>query len=124
MRHSLVLLSLAAAAGCAPSTNVGSPAPDASTSYVVRRGIDTIAVERYSRAGQRVESAIIQREPSTFVGNSNIELGANGLATSWRYETRLASGARPNNGATVSWTFTADSSFSVVTRDTGVAQSR
>ena len=124
MRTSLVFLSLLAVGGCATTASVGSPAPDASTTYVVRRGIDTIAVEQYNRAGPRIESAIIQREPSTFVGNSNIELGANGLARTWRYEARLANGARPNNGATVSWTFTADSSFSVVTRDTGVAQNR
>src|SRR5688500_9591118 len=92
---------LVVAASCSTTASVGSPTPDASTSYVVRRGADTIAVERYSRAGQRVESSIIQREPSTFVGHSNIELGANGLATSWRYETRLANGSRPVNGATV-----------------------
>lgn len=124
MRNTLLLGSLALAGACATSATVGSPSPDAATAYVVRRGTDTIAVERYTRAGQRIESSLIQREPSTFVASSNIELGANGLATSWRYETRLASGARPNNGATVTWTFTADSSFSVVTRDTGVGQSR
>ena len=124
MRTSLVFLTLVAVAGCATSATVGSPSPDASTSYIVRRGTDTITLERYTRAGPRIESSIIQREPSTFVGSSNIEMGANGLATSWRYEARLASGARPNNGATVSWTFTADSSFSVVTRDTGVAVNR
>ena len=124
MRSTIVVLSLAAVAACARTPTVGSPSPDASTSYVVRRGVDTIAVEQYSRAGNRVESSIIQREPSTFVGNSNIELGSNGLLTSWRYEARLANGARPANAGTVTWTFSADSSFSTVVRDTGVAQSR
>jgi hypothetical protein len=124
MRRIAVTPLLIVAAACGTTATVGSPSPEASTSYVIRRGTDTIAVERYTRAGPRVESAIIQREPSTFVGNSNIVIGANGLASSWRYETRLASGARPNNGATVTWTLTADSSFSVVTRDTGVAVNR
>jgi hypothetical protein len=124
MRRIAVVPLLAVAAACGTTASVGSPTPDASTSYVVRRGADTIAVERYSRAGQRVESSIIQREPSTFVAHSNIELGADGLARSWRYETRLANGSRPVNGATVTWTLTADSSMSVVTRDTGVSQNR
>jgi hypothetical protein len=124
MRRIAVTPLLIVAAACSTTATVGSPTPDASSSYIVRRGTDTITLERYSRAGRRVESSIIQREPSTFVGSSNIEIGGNGLATSWRYETRLASGSRPNNGATVAWTFTADSSFSVVTRDTGVAQQR
>ncbi len=92
MRRTAILPILIVAAGCSTTATVGSPTPDASTSYIVRRGSDTIAVERYSRAGRRVESAIIQREPSTFVGNSNIEIGANGLATSWRYQTRRARG--------------------------------
>lgn len=124
MRNTLVVLTLAAVAACARTPSVGSPSPDASTSYVVRRGVDTIAVEQYSRAGNRIESSIIQREPSTFLANSNIELGSNGLLTSWRYEARLANGARPANAGTVTWTFSADSSFSTVVRDTGVAQSR
>ena len=120
-RLSLALLALAA---CSPPAVVSSPTPDPSTSYVVNRGIDTIAVERYLRSGNRIESQLILREPSTFIANSNVEIGANGLMTSWRFEQRLANGLRPNNGATVTWTFSPDSSFSQVVRDTGVALSR
>jgi hypothetical protein len=116
---SLILL-----AACSGSPAVNSPAPDAATSYLVRLGTDTVAMEQYNRAGNRIESTLIQRAPQTFTASSNIEMGANGLPVSWRYETRLPSGARPNNGATVSWTFRADSALSVVTRDTGVAQRR
>ena len=115
---------LLAAAGCGTGVAVSSPAPEASTSYVVRRGLDTIAVERYTRTGYRIESSVVYREPSTFLANSNIEMGSNGLPTSWRFEQRLANGSRPNNGATVTWTFTSDSAFSVVTRDTGRALPR
>ena len=124
MRKAIILVILAATAACAPGTSVGSPSPDASTSYVVRRGIDTIAVERYTRAGNRIESTLILREPSTFLVNSNIEMGANGLASSWRLEQRLPSGQRPNNGATATITFGTDSSTYVVTRDTGTATTR
>jgi hypothetical protein len=115
---------LVLAAACAHTSTVGSPSPNASTTYVVRLGADTTAIEQYSRAGNRIESTLIQRSPQTFTASSNIEMGADGLPLSWRYETRLPDGSRPNNGATVTWTFRADSSLSLVTRDTGVAQSR
>ena len=120
----LSALSLSLCAACASSPSVGSPAPNASTSYVIRLGTDTTAMEQYSRAGNRIESTLIQRSPQTFTASSNIEMGANGLPISWRYETRLPNGARPNNGATVTWTFRGDSAISVVTRDTGAAQTR
>lgn len=115
---------LIVAAACASSSSVGSPAPDASTSYLIKLGTDTVAMEQYNRAGNRIESTLIQRSPQTFTASSNIEMGPNGLPVSWRYETRLPSGARPNNGATVTWTFRSDSAISVVTRDTGAAQTR
>jgi hypothetical protein len=126
MMRRIQLASLCLAAACAGSTSsVGSPTgPDASTSYIVRLGSDTTALEQYSRAGNRIESTLIQRSPQTFTANSNIEMGPNGLPVSWQYETRLPNGARPPNGATVTWTFRADSSISVVTRDTGMAATR
>jgi hypothetical protein len=121
--RSLVPVALLAG-GCSTAT-VGSSSPaDRSTSYIVRLGTDTVALEQYNRAGNRIESTLIQRSPQTYTASSNIEMGADGLPISWRYETRLPSGARPNNGATVTWTFGADSSLSVITRDTGIAQQR
>ena len=134
MRSSLLgsLIVVAAVTACGSPATVGSPAGrattpfggDGSTSYIVRLGSDTTAMEQYTRTGNRVESSLIQRAPQTFTASSNIEMGANGMPISWRYETRLPNGARPNNGATVTWTFRPDSSFSVITRDTGVAQRR
>ena len=53
MRRSSVVPLLFIAAACGPTATVSSPSPDASTSYVVRRGTDTIALERYTRAGKR-----------------------------------------------------------------------
>lgn len=122
--HRVSVAVLALTAACASSSSVGSPAPDASTSYLVRLGTDTVAMEQYNRAGNRIESTLIQRAPQTFTASSNIEMGANGLPVSWRYETRLPNGSRPNNGATVTWTFRGDSSISTVARDTGMAQRR
>ena len=126
MRHSVPAAALAIfAAACASSSaTVGSPTPDATTSYVVRLGSDTVAMEQYSRAGNRIEATIIQRSPATYTGNSNIEMAASGLPVSWRYEARLPTGARPTNGATVTMTFGTDSTTYMVTRDTGVAITR
>jgi hypothetical protein len=117
-------LSILAAACASKTATVGSPTGDATTSYIVRLGSDTVALEQYSRAGNRIESTIIQRAPQTYTGNSNIEMGANGLPVSWRYEARLPNGARPANGATVTMTFGMDSTTYQVTRDTGVAVTR
>lgn len=126
MRKPLFSATAVLVSACASGTTVGSPTPaaDATTSYIVRLGTDTTAIEQYTRIGYRIESTIIQRVPSTFTATSNIEMGPNGLPSSWRYETRLPNGSRPVNGATVTWTFSTDSAFSVITRDTGVSQSR
>ena len=126
MRKTLISSMAMAISACATASTVGSPTPaaDATTSYIVRLGVDTTAFEQYTRIGYRIESTIIQRVPSTFTATSNIEMGPNGLPSSWRYETRLPTGARPVNGATVTWTFSSDSAFSVITRDTGASQSR
>jgi hypothetical protein len=126
MRKALCSATAVLAAACASGTTVGSPTPaaDATTSYIVRLGTDTTAIEQYTRIGYRIESTIIQRVPSTFTATSNIEMGPGGLPSSWRYETRLPNGSRPVNGATVTWTFSTDSAFSVITRDTGASQSR
>src|SRR4051812_17010294 len=100
-RHLRVALPLLiTVAGCAPAASVGSPAVNAGTSYVVRLGADTLAVERFMRTGNRIESSIVQRSPVTYVGTSVIEIGANGLPSSWRYENRLANGLRVPGGAT------------------------
>src|ERR1043165_8248871 len=100
---SMAVLMSACATGSTVATS--PPAADATTSYVVRLGTDTTAFEQYTRIGYRIESTISQRGPSTLTANSNIEMGPSGLPSSWRYETLLPTGARPANGATVTWTF-------------------
>lgn len=92
--RNFLLLSTLVSVGCKPSVSVSSPTPDAATSYVVRLGTDTVAVEQFRRTGNHIESEIIQRAPLTYIGRSVIELGPNGLATSWTYDPRLVSGAR------------------------------
>src|SRR4051812_40495990 len=47
--RTLLALTTVAAVGCKPAANVGSPVPDASLSYVVQLGNDTVAVEQYHR---------------------------------------------------------------------------
>jgi hypothetical protein len=112
-----LLLPLLAVAACAPSSSVGSPAPDGSVTYLVRLGNDTVAVEQYRRAGNRIESEIVQHFPATYVGRSVIDLTSAGLATSWTYEPRLVTGARPPGAASRTLTFGPDSV--TVVSDTG-----
>ena len=76
----LLVLSMLVSAGCAPSVSVSSPTPSPATSYLIRLGADTVAVEQFRRTGNHIESEIMQRSPVTYLGRSTIELGANGLA--------------------------------------------
>src|SRR5207237_6440294 len=69
-----------------------------------------------------IESEIMQRSPITFVGRSVIEVGANGLATSWSYDPRLVTGVRPPGTATRTLTFGVDSA--IVVSDTGLQFTR
>lgn len=122
--RSLLVLSALTAAGCKPAVSVSSPSPspDAATSYLVRLGADTVAVEKFSRNGNHIESEILQRSPLTFIGRSTIDLGANGLASSWTYDPRLVSGPRPAGSASRVLTFAADSV--TVVSDTGAKFTR
>ncbi len=116
--RSLLSLAMLALAGCQPpAVSVGSPTPDGTASYVVRLGVDTVAVERFTRAGRHIESDIVQRSPLTYVAHSVIEMAPSALPTSWMYDPRLVSGPRPAGAATRVMTFGADS-VSVVS-DTG-----
>ena len=118
----LLVLSMLVSAGCAPSVSVSSPTPSPATSYLIRLGADTVAVEQFRRTGNHIESEIMQRSPVTYLGRSTIELGANGLATSWTYDPRLVSGARPTGAATRMLTFGVDSS--IIVSDTGAQFTR
>jgi hypothetical protein len=113
----LLVLSVLVSVGCKPAVNVSSPTPDGGTSFVVRLGTDTVAVERFTRTGNHIVSDIMQRSPLTYVGHSVIDLASNGLATSWVYDPRLVSGPRPRGAATRMHTFGADST--TVVSDTG-----
>jgi hypothetical protein len=120
--RNLLALSMLLSVGCKRTVSVSSPTPDAGTSYLVRLGADTVAVEQFRRTGNHIESDIMQRSPATFIGHSVIELGANGLATSWTYDPRLVSGARPAGTATRMLTFHVDSVIAV--SDTGAQFTR
>ena len=120
--RNLPVLAALVSAGCTPTVAVSSPPPDASASYVVRLGADTVAVERFTRESNRIESDIMERSPLTHVSHSVVVLGSNGLAMSWTYDPRLVSGPRPAGTATRTLVFGPDSI--TIASDTGAKFTR
>ena len=117
MRLRLLCVTLTLSAACTPHANVGSPSPDQTVSYVTRLGSDTVTVETYRRSGNHLDADIMQRSPMTYVARSSIELSQAGLATTWMFDPRLVSGARPPNAPTRTLTMGTDST--TVVSDTG-----
>ena len=72
-------LVLAVALGAAPATVVAQGAAVDSGAFVVRMGTDTLAVERYVRAGDRIEGELARRDnPFTATRRYTAELNADG----------------------------------------------
>ena len=73
----LALLGLSAAA-CVrePSADPGGAA------FIVRLGLDTIAVEQYARTGDRIEAVSVSRSPRTAVRRLTVSLDADGAVVS------------------------------------------
>jgi len=113
----LVLLAALTSLACRPAT---SPSPSAaqSAAYVIRLGNDTIAVDQYTRTGNRIEGTLVQRSPRASVTRYLVLLNANGTPASIEQSTRLPDGSMiPNAPRSVTATFTADSIVSQVQRD-------
>jgi hypothetical protein len=67
--------------------------------FVVTLGRDTISAESYTRTGTRVEGTVVRRSPRTTVVRYVLTLAADGTARRLEYNTRLADGSIPPNGA-------------------------
>jgi len=105
--RSLLLLPLAlTAAACAtagsggasaagsPASSVASDAPERGA-FVVRLGADTIAVERYTRTGNRIEGDEALRTPATSLRHYVATLGPDGTITELTYDARRLVGSLP-----------------------------
>ena len=123
----LARLSVIAAAGaCARSGAVtsspGGIAPSAGNergAFVVTLGTDTVTVEQYSRAGNRIEGDIIQRQPMTTIGHYVIALNADGTPQRVDYAVRRPDGSVPPNAPrSVTVLYGPDTVTTQVMRDT------
>jgi hypothetical protein len=117
MIQRLALLAVAALAACRAST---SPSPSAAQSgaYVIRLGNDTVAVDQYTRTGNRIEGTLVQRAPRTTVTRYAVLLNPDGTPASFETSSRLPDGSLiPNAPRSMSVTFTGDSAITRIQRD-------
>lgn len=113
---SLTLVS-AVLVACRPAA-APPPVPE-SGSFVVRLGNDTVAVEQYTRIGNRIEGRLLSRTPRTAVTSYVITLDAAGRPATLEQQTRLPDGSMvPNAARSVSVTFGSDSLTTRIQRDT------
>ena len=123
-RSRITLLAIASVtAACRPAA---APAPEAgrTTAYVLQLGTDTLAVDQFTTAGNRVEGTLVTHLPRTVVTRYAVTLDpATGRATQIEYNSRLPDGTMltPANQPAVRQTtisFAGDSAVTRVTRDT------
>jgi hypothetical protein len=109
-----------ASIGCRP-TSTGAPAPAESGAFVVTLGTDTLAVEQFSRVGNRIEGELVSRTPRTMVQRYVVSLDPSGRPTRFEHQARLADGSPvPNAARSTVLAFGTDSVTALVQRDTMV----
>jgi Protein of unknown function (DUF2911) len=99
-RLSAIAAVVACARSGAVSSSPGGIAPSAGNergAFVVTLGTDTVTVEQYHRAGNRIEGDIIQRQPMTTIGHYVIALNADGTPERVEYAVRRPDGSLPPN---------------------------
>jgi hypothetical protein len=93
--------------------------------FVIRLGTDTVTVERFTRTPTRLEGTAVNRQPRTTLRAYTIELGADGRAVRAEVVLRRpgeAPDAPPIQRAVA--TFSGDSAFVEIRRDTAVQTRR
>jgi hypothetical protein len=88
------LAALPAVVACASgSTALPAPAPVATTTLLTRLGVDTVAVEQFTRTATHMEGTLVTRFPVTRVTRYAVDLGANGVPTRANLTLRDGAGA-------------------------------
>lgn len=77
MRTLATSLAISALCMALPGSRVEAQGRD-SAAFVIRLGLDTTAVERYVRTGQRIDAVSVSRSPRTVVRRFSVWLGADG----------------------------------------------
>jgi hypothetical protein len=123
----LLVLSAALAIACRPSS---APVPTSAqtNAYVLRLGADTLAIDQFTRVGERIEGTLVTHLPRTVVTRYAVTLSpTTGMASLLEYNNRLPSGAILPAGTlaplrNVTITFGADSAVRRDQRDTVITQ--
>ena len=85
---------LPAVVACASgSTAVPAPAPVATTTLLARLGVDTVAVEQFTRTATHMEGTLVTRFPVTRTTRYAVDLGPNGVPTRANLTLRDGAGA-------------------------------
>lgn len=95
------LVALAPLAACGPAvstTSTTSPASGGPTTLLVRLGVDTLAMEQYTRTPTRMDGVLVQRVPFATIARYGVDIGANSAPTRAEFSLRRADGA-PTAGA-------------------------
>ena len=127
-RRGLPLLFAAALGACAhqaAQTSSSSMAVAGSDmtrgAFIVQLGSDTLAVEQYTRTGNRFETDIVQRQPVTTIAHYVVTLGSNGRPQTLEYSVRRPDGSPvPNAPRSVRVTYGPDTVTTQIVRDTMV----
>ena len=93
MRHLVLAATVAfVLAAASPDSLAAQGAPE-SAAFVVRLGVDTVAVERFSRSATRLEGELVTRSPRTVLRRYAADLGPDGGVT--RFEVTTHNSAAP-----------------------------
>lgn len=117
-RAALAVPLLAMVLACRPSV-AAAPARIETSAYVVRLGNDTLAVEQFTRVGDRIEGAVAQRVPRTRITRYQMMLTERGAPSFVEASDRLPDGGLvPNAPRSVTVTYGPDTAVTLVQRDT------
>ena len=76
---------------CSPRTAIPAPAPVATTTLLARLGVDTVAVEQFTRTATHMEGTLLTRFPAARLTRYSVDLGPSGAPT--RADLTLRDGA-------------------------------
>ena len=114
-------LALAFVTGCRVA---GTPAPTVAqtSAYVVRLGNDTLAVDRFTRVGDRIEGTLVSRFPRTVVTRYLVTMNPDGTPSLVESSSRLADGSLipPARTRSTTQTYSGDGVVTQLMRDTVV----
>jgi len=114
------IFAVAIVAGCRAGS-APSPAVPRTSAYVVMLGRDTIAVDQYTRVGDRLEGTLVVRAPRTTVTRYHVMLNADGTPAHAESSVRLADGTLvPGAARSVAVSYGRDSAVTRVQRDTAI----